>query len=323
MRALVLAAGLGTRLRPLTHQLPKPLLPVAQPGGRVGVVAGSSLAALARAGCEAAALNLHWLPETIPAHFGAEQHGMPLVYSREAEILGTLGALTPLRAFLRAGGEEFVLVNGDSLCDWPLAELLARHRQCGAEVTLLTLTAPADTRLGGGLGLDDEGRVVQLRQLPAAGAVARRCDFAGCHVIATRLLRELPEGPGDILEGLYQKVLGRGGHIASLANDRPWHDLGDPGRYLAAIGDGAVSPLATMGPGAAATGSVVDREAELGEGARVAGSILCRGVSIGAGAVVARSILGPGAVAPAGARWTDVLVSGAQVLQLPRSGSSP
>lgn len=322
MRALVLAAGLGTRLRPLTNHLPKPLLPVASPGGGITTVAGASLASLARAGCAAAALNLHWLPEQIEAHFGAEQFGMPLFHSREEEILGTLGALHPLRGFLAAGGEEFLLVNGDSLCDWPLEEMLAKHRQSGAEATLLTLSAPADARLGGGLGLGDDGSVVQLRQMPAAGKVATRRDFAGCHVIASRLLREVPKGPGDILEGLYQKVLERGGRIATVANDRSWHDLGDPRRYLEAVGEGAISPLAEIA--GAVERSVVERGAKVEEGARVASSILCAGARVGKGARVERSILGLGAELAAGAVLEDaVLTRGAQVLQLIRSGSSP
>lgn len=310
MRALVLAAGLGTRLRPLTEYLPKPLLPVPAPVGgaaaRVTTVAGASLEALARIGCEAAALNLHWLPEQIPARLGAEQFGMPLVYSREREILGTLGALHPLRDFLGAGQDDFfLLVNGDSLCDWPLAELIARHRRTGAEATLLALAAPPDPRLGGGLGLGEDGRVAQLRQLPAQGEVARRRDFAGCHVISRELLKDVPQGAGDILEGLYQRVLERGGIIETLEQKGPWHDLGDPGRYLAAVGKGGVSPLATLREGVEIAASVVDRDAFIGNGARLHNCVVGQGARIGGNAVLERVILAPGAKVKAGARLAE------------------
>lgn len=310
MRALVLAAGLGTRLRPLTHHLPKPLLPIPRRGGRgVGTVAGATLEILAPH-CEAAALNLHHLGEKIERHFGREQNGLPLHYSQESELLGTLGPLHPLRHFLEAGGDTFLLVNGDSLCPWPIAELIARHRETGADATLLVLPTPPDTRLGGGLGLGQDGEVVQLRQMPARAEVAKRRDFAGCHVISTQLLDEVPEGPGDILEGLYQKLLESGGKIATfeLGADTPWHDLGNPERYLAAIGENGLSPLAEIGQGAEITKSVVDREAKVGEGAQLDNCVLCAGAEIGAGARLRRAILGPGARVAAGVEIADTQV---------------
>jgi len=120
-RAVVLAAGFGRRLRPLTDWLPKPLLPVC---GKPVVL--HTLEALAAAGCEATALNLHHLGEPIRRRLGDDFEGMPLTYSEEPEILGTLGALYPLRDFI-AGAEHLLIVNGDSLCRWPLAGLLRRH----------------------------------------------------------------------------------------------------------------------------------------------------------------------------------------------------
>ena len=122
LRAVVLAAGLGTRLRPLTGTQPKPALPVA------GVpVAGRTLALLAQAGCESAAVNLHHLGDRMRAALGDSVAGMPLVYSEEEEVQGTLGALWPLRDFC-ATADTLVVVNGDSLCRWPLARLLRAHR---------------------------------------------------------------------------------------------------------------------------------------------------------------------------------------------------
>jgi NDP-sugar pyrophosphorylase family protein len=330
MRALVLAAGLGTRLRPLTLYLPKPLLPVPAPGvvvaARATTVAGATIEALARAGCQAAALNIHHLAPQIVSGFGRQQFGMPLVYSHEPQILGTLGALHPLRRFLEGGGGDFfLLVNGDSLCDWPFAELIEHHRRTGADATLLTLAAPPDQRLGGGLGLGEDGRVVQLRQLPARGEVARRRDFAGCHVISCRLLEKVPEGEGDIVEGLYQKVLERGGRIETLEQNGPWHDLGDPGRYLAALGEGAISPLAEILQDAEISGSLVDREAKLGNGVKLDNCVVCHGARIGGHAHLERVILAPGARVVAGKHYSDgMLLPGEdQLRQWARSGSSP
>ncbi|NJL29677.1 MAG: nucleotidyltransferase family protein, partial [Thermoanaerobaculia bacterium] len=127
----MLAAGYGSRLRPLTSFVPKPLLPI---GGQP--VVGHTLRRLARAGCEAAALNLHHLAETIPRALGESYWGLPLVYSHELEILGTLGALWPLRDFLRRA-DVILLANGDSLCRWPLRRLVRHHLESAADATLL------------------------------------------------------------------------------------------------------------------------------------------------------------------------------------------
>lgn len=308
MRALVLAAGLGTRLRPLTHHLPKPLLPVPRRGG-VGTVAGATLEALAPY-CDAVALNLHHLGEKIESHLGKEQNGLPLLYSPEPELLGTLGPLHELSPFLGGRGDDFLLVNGDSLCDWPLEDLIRRHRRTGAEATLLVLPTPPDEKLGGGLGLDENGDVVQLRQMPPRAEVQKRRDFAGCHLISASLLREIPQGPGDILEGLYQKLLERGAKIATveLEAQRPWHDLGTPERYLAAITKTAFSPLAEIGIGFEITNSVIDRDARVGAGAHLENCVLCAGAIVGEGARLKRVIVGPGAQVPARAKMVGSMV---------------
>ncbi|HEX2644211.1 MAG TPA: sugar phosphate nucleotidyltransferase, partial [Thermoanaerobaculia bacterium] len=120
VRALVLAAGLGTRLRPLTDATPKPLLPVA------GVpILGHTLAQLAAVGCEAVAMNLHYHGDQIRRRFGDDFAGMPITYSEEPVLLGTLGAFDPLRE-LFAPADLIILINGDSLCRWPLRRMIRR-----------------------------------------------------------------------------------------------------------------------------------------------------------------------------------------------------
>ena len=115
IRGFVLAAGYGERLRPLTHFLPKPLLPIAgEP------VIGHTLRTLAAARCEAVAVNLHHLPEAIPRQLGTSYHGLPLAYSFEEEIQGTLGALHPQLDFL-AAADLVLLVNTERASTPPFA----------------------------------------------------------------------------------------------------------------------------------------------------------------------------------------------------------
>ena len=140
LRGLVLSAGFGTRLRPLTHTVPKPLLPICgEP------IAGWTLRRLGKVGCESAVLNTHYLADQIPAYFGASYYGLPLRFSFEPEIQGTYGALLGPREHLQEA-DAVLMVNGDSLCRWPLKRLVRRHLKTGADVTLLLHRRAPDDR---------------------------------------------------------------------------------------------------------------------------------------------------------------------------------
>ncbi len=296
---MVLTAGHGMRLRPLTLFVPKPLLPVCgEP------VVGHTLRQLARLGCQAAVLNLHHLPEAIPAHLGKSYFGLPLRYSPEAEIQGTLGALYPQRGFL-AAGDPVLVVNGDTLCRWPWRRFLRRHLRSQADVTLLLHRRPPDESLGGTVGVGAGGRVVQLRDSVPQGKVVRQCVFAGAHLLSPAVLDRLTAGPGDIIESLYLPLLREGKRIMGCLTAARWHDLGTPERYLRANLDWArsrwlrwrhrsrISPLANVHPTAVVVRSIVDAGAVVGEGARLEGSVLLPGAEVAAGSWIRGSILGP------------------------------
>jgi NDP-sugar pyrophosphorylase family protein len=303
-RALVLAAGHGTRLRPLTEQLPKPLLPVL---GRT--LLERTLAALAGVGCEAVAINLHHLADAIPAALGDRYEGVPLHYSHEREILGTGGAFVPLRGFF-AGCGEVLLVNGDSLCDWPLEGLLARHRHTGAAATLLLAGRPDPRPFGGGIGIDRRGKVTAIRRDRAFGDVARRHVYAGAYVLRPELIARLPEGPSDSMNDLFLPLLAEGGGpLAALVTWRRWHDLGTPARSLDGVRDWArletrrdtwVSPSARVAPTARLRGSVVEAGARVGSGAGLRHALVMPGATVGAGCDLSGVIVGPGVELPPG-----------------------
>jgi NDP-sugar pyrophosphorylase family protein len=313
LRALVLAAGRGERLRPLSDELPKPLLPVA---GQPLVV--HTLDELARAGCAAAALNLHHLGGAIRGALGESFRRMPLVYSEEPELLGTGGALPPLAEFLGAA-ETVLVVNGDSLCRWPLARLLAAHRRSGAAATLLVHRSADPRAFGGGVALE-RGRVVAFRRASlvwAAAAVHR--VFAGAAALKPELLARLPPGRSDIVAALYEPLLAEGAVIGAVETARPWHDLGTPRRYL----EGALAraleglpprarwlaPGAQVGRGARVRRAMVESDVSLGAGARVERALVLAGALVGAGAVVRDAVLGPGVVVEEGARVEGTLLT--------------
>lgn len=306
VRALVLAAGFGVRLRPLTLFLPKPLLPVA------GVpVAGHTLRQLAKAGCELAVLNLHHLAAKIPEHFGRTYFGMPLRYSVEEEIQGTYGALFAPRRWLR-DAEAVVLVNGDSWSDWPLARMIRQHVRSGVDVTLLLHKRQPDAALGGGVGVGVDGRIVSLRDSEPIAPTRRHHVFAGLHVLSPKILDLLRSGPGDIITDLYLPLLREGGRIQAFQMRSAWHDLGTPGRYFAATQDALGgpfrwlaggsehrSPLARVHEGAIVRQSALEADVEIGERVEVDRSILLDGARIGAGSNIRECILGPGVRLPA------------------------
>lgn len=314
VRALVLAAGRGERLRPLTDELPKPALPVA---GRP--LAAWTLDELAAVGCEAAAVNLFHLGERLRERLGENHRGMPLRYSPEPQLLGTLGALAPLRDFL-ADCDVALVINGDSLCRWPLRALLERHRASGAAATLLLAARAEPRRFGGGVRVAADGRLLALRRGSlVAGASRRGVVFAGAQALAPRLLARVPEGPGDLVTGLYEPLIAAGETLQTLPTRRSWHDLGTPRRYLAGALERALHGLPAGGARRAAESAVaagarlrrvaLETGAVIGAGARVEEALLLPGARIGAGARARRVLLGPGAELPAGADAEELLLT--------------
>lgn len=297
LRAVVLAAGHGMRLRPLTEKLPKPLLPV-----RGRPILAHTLEQLAAWGCESAAINLHHLGDTIPAALGDEWAGMPLVYSREPELLGTLGALAALRDFIEPAS-EIILVNGDSLCRWPFGALMRRHRRRGSHATLLFAAGADPANFGGGVGLDKENRVVDFGIGEESPDAVRRHVFAGAHILSPEILMNLEVRTSDIVRDLYVPMLADGANIEAVLSRRPWHDLGTPGRYL----EGALEPPRNGWRKSPA--GWTSAEARVDEKAQVEDSLVEKDVQVLAGCDVRRSMLLPGARLAPGCRIEEAIVN--------------
>jgi NDP-sugar pyrophosphorylase family protein len=312
---VVLAAGFGTRLRPLTLSLPKPLLPVAG-----APVLAHTLLALRKAGCDEVAINLHYLGEKIASRFGSEFEGMPIRYSREKTIQGTLGALLPLRDFL-GECDLAVVVNGDSLAPWPLAKLLRHHQQRSPEATVMVSSRARVEDYGGGIGLARDGQVTSFRpdsataRAPDPGtavevAPVRRRVFAGAQVLSPDLLRPVSKTPSDLVTDLYEPLLAEGARVEALESHEFWFDLGTSRRYLegvlgwAARGRwgrrGWISPEADVSPDSSVRSSVLEAGVTVARGARIRRSLVLSGTSIGAGCRVTDSVLGAAVSLPSG-----------------------
>jgi mannose-1-phosphate guanylyltransferase len=301
---MVLCAGLGTRLRPLTERVPKPAVPVAN----VPLVRWS-LALLRGAGVRRAVVNLHHLPEVMEreARAAAAALGMELAVSREPVIAGTGGALREARALLEGAG-TVLLLNGDVLFDVDLAAALSVHRASGALATMVLLPMPAGGRYAA-VEVDPGGAVRRIAgSFGPGGEGLTPLHFAGVHVLSPALLDRVPAAPFecDINRHVYPPLMAAG-QVRGLLVDGYWNDLGAPDRYLAAHADllaGRVPPAPF--DGIDPFGGSEDR----GAGVRVARDVridpaatLVGPVLLGAGALVeAGARVGPNAVAGAGCR---------------------
>ena len=283
--ALVLAAGLGTRLRPLTFSRAKAAVPVA---GTPLIC--RQLRALAAAGVRDAVVNLHHRPETVAAVVGdGAALGCRVRYSWERTVLGSAGG--PRRA-LPLLDDRFFVVNADTLCAVDFGALLDRHRASGAVVTLAVTAHPAPHRYGGVLA-DAGGRISGFA--PAGGAAGPDLPwhFVGVQVAEAAVFRGLPDGvPAATVGGLYDTLLANGRAMAVHEVGSPFHDIGTPADYAAtalAVAEAEGRPPVQIG----------DRSVVHPTG-RVERSILWDDVTVGADCVITGCVLADGVRLPAG-----------------------
>ncbi len=299
MNAMVLAAGLGTRLLPLTGRRPKCLMPVMN-----RPLLGWWLARLAAWGAARAVVNTHHLAPLVRAWL-AEYHsaGLEVRESHEPLILGTGGGLVAARESL--GPQPFLLVNSDVLAADDLRPLLA-HR---AETDALAVLGLVDDPRFNTVALDGQGRVLgfQGQDLPAEPAFWR--TYAGLAALHPNLLDYLPAaGFSTLVEGL-SAALAAGRLVRGLALPGFWDDLGTPEHLLALhhrlIQDPppGLRDLAPAGPLVRGDGSLIDPAARI-EGFCVLG----QNARLEAGALVRDSLLLPGAVVTAGARVSGAVL---------------
>lgn len=220
-RALILAAGLGTRLGELSDERPKPLLPVCDvPLIRYAV------AILRGAGIDEIAVNLHHRGELIRAELGDGFH-----YSEEREILGTGGGIVKIADWLTNGGRDsFVVVNGKIVSNIDIAATLRHHDATNAVATMVLREVP-DAEKWGAIHVDDSGRVTRI--VGHGTLSAHACMFTGVHVISPRLVARLPAtGESDSIRQGYIPALDDGERIEGIRYGGYWHEHSTPARYL-------------------------------------------------------------------------------------------
>ncbi len=303
--AFLLAAGFGTRLRPLTLDRPKPLVPLC------GLpLLDQAVARLMAQGFDSAVVNAHHLPEQVERW--ADAHGFPLTVSLEAPaILGTGGGLRHARPLL---ADRFVVVNGDVLADVDLRGLIDRLDDRIGTVMALRDGGPEY----GIVAFDETDTVVDLVGLasaPAEGAVDRHRHFTGIYALDQRVLDHVPEGEACIVRTAWSALVPER-RVGAWRHDGIWVDLGNPTLYLEA-NRGALAgelPLALDPFPLAAFATRGERtwgdRGLLHPSVQVAGPAwIGQGADIGAGAHLGPGVvIGPGARIGRGARLRDTVV---------------
>jgi mannose-1-phosphate guanylyltransferase/mannose-1-phosphate guanylyltransferase/phosphomannomutase len=306
---MVLAAGLGTRLRPLTYEITKPMVPVLD-----RPVMEHILDLLDRHSFGEVIANLHYFPETIREHFGER-----LTYSDEPELLGTAGGVRRCAEFF--GEEPFLVVSGDALTDIDLQAFAARHREAGGIATLAVKQVP-DTREYGVVLHDSDGRVTGFQEKPAPEDALSDLGNCGIYMFDPRIFDYFPQRPFvDWAQDVFPVLLERDVpfHIHELREY--WNDVGS----LAELRQGTFDALQghlrlqiegeEVRPGVIAAGGAqlgedtetdglvwIGRDVQIGAGVRLMGPlVLGDGARVGDGAQLRSSIVFPGTEVAAGA----------------------
>jgi mannose-1-phosphate guanylyltransferase / phosphomannomutase len=337
MKAVIMAGGKGTRLRPLTSNQPKPMIPITNVPCMEHVVK-----LLKRHGFEDMLATLQFMPEYIRDYFGnGSGWGVEMEYSVEDDPLGTAGSVKFAQDRLR---ERFVVVSGDVLTDADLGKAVSFHEERGAEITLVLKEVEDPSEFGIVVVDDEDGRVRRFLEKPEEGEVFSYTANTGIYVVEPVVLEHIPEGrEHDFSEDLFPEFLEEGRPMYGYVMEGYWQDIGNIGQYMdanRAVLDGKVEGVLPPGE-QPREGVYVGRgevEAEvgalegpvvLGSGVRIApdarvgpGSVLGPNVSVESGASVVGSIVAEGSSIGEGAELDGALVgrscrvgSGARLLE--------
>jgi mannose-1-phosphate guanylyltransferase/phosphomannomutase len=225
VKAVIIAGGLGTRLRPLTYNTPKPIVPVAN----VPFVV-HQIEHLVTHGVTEIILNLHYLSNEIKKILNdGKQWGIKINYSIEEHPLGTAGAVKNAEQFFDKG--PMIVFNGDILTDINISKLVSYHQEKNARVTL-ALTEVEDPTSFGLVLTDKDGRVNKFIEKPNWGMVTAKTINAGIYVIDPKIFKEVPKGQEYSFERqLYPSLLAKGERVYGYLSGAYWIDIGNPEKY--------------------------------------------------------------------------------------------
>lgn len=297
MQAIILAGGMGTRLRPLTYTVPKPMLPV---GGRPALA--HLVESLAQAGCDEVIVTTNYLAELISAKLALMGLPIPVDCVKEDKPLGTAGCIRNLYDRLQ---DEFIVVQGDAVSDIDYGAFLKHHRSTNADVSIATMRV-ADVREFGIVATDEEGRITRFQEKPRPEEAFSNQANSGFYVVKKTMFEGVPDHtPYDFARQLFPILMEQGARFYAYEMTGYWVDIGRVGNYIEGnlhqirgkaqvasdvhipedtilippyvIGGGAkIGSRCTIGPGV-----IVGARCSVGDGSHLSKAVLYDDVSIG------------------------------------------
>jgi NDP-sugar pyrophosphorylase family protein len=326
MRAMILAAGFGTRLRPLTNLMPKPLAPVAN-----RPVMGHVLALLERHGVGEVIANVSYMPEALREAFGdGSGYGVSLEWSEEPAPLGTAGGVANAADFLTSGGDDcFCVISGDALTDVDLTALIEAHRSSGAVATLACKQVDDPSEFGV-IVTDSDGRIEGFQEKPSPGDQLSNLANCGIYVFDNSIFdhfppagHKSPAGPDDQPDGfvdwamdVFPDLLAGEAEMRAHEITDYWNDIGSLDELLTSNHDALRGLVRVDMPGEqAAEGITVVGQPDLAEAKLDPPVLIGEGVHFGSGCEIhGPTAIGDGAEIGEGATVVEsVLLAGARV----------
>jgi mannose-1-phosphate guanylyltransferase len=322
MKAMALAAGKGTRLFPLTGEIPKPLAPVVDTP-----IMGHIFGLLARHGIDEVHVNIHYLAGALLEAYGEESRtdGMTVRLNREDELLGTAGGVKRLADRF---DDTFVVVSGDALTDIDIGGLVAFHKEKGALATI-ALRRVYDTSEFGVVETDEDCRILGFQEKPNPEEAISTLANTGIYVLEPRALEYIPEDTFfDFAKDVFPQFLENGERFVGYQGDFYWSDIGTLEAYRQAQYDVLSGKVGVEIPGEKrAEGLWVGEDAQIHRAANIEGqavigrdAVVGRGVTLSGDvtvgtdcwvrpdATIKRSILLPGSTVGDGAYLEDCIV---------------
>ena len=299
-KGMILAAGRGTRLGPLTEYIPKPLLPVAN-----RPVMAMGIHTLCRLGITTICANVSYLGEQIMTTFGdGHTFGAELHWSPEVEPTGTAGGVKRMQPLL--WDDTLVIIAGDAMLDLDLAPLLAAHRTRQAFATLATVPV-ADPSEYGVVVTEADGRIVSFQEKPPAGTEISRQANTGIYIFEPVIFDLIPASEFcDFAMNVFPEVLRRGLPFFAVPVEGYWTDVGNPCDYLQANLDYLAGHIRVEGRGQRVNGSLIARDA-ITAGAKFTDCIIGDGVVLPRDSELTRCVVWSGAVIPHAVQAADTV----------------
>ena len=325
MKALILAGGFGTRLRPLSCTRPKLMFPVVNRD-----LLDWTLERLSRSGVDRVILAVNHMAEALERSFRYSRYGMEIVYSRESRPLGTGGPIKNAEGFLIEDGEPFFVLNGDVFSDLDYGKLYELHKDSDATATIALCEVEDPSRFGV-VELSEKSQVMKFVEKPKPEEAPSKLVNAGVYVLNPGVLKIIPYGRKVSTEREVFPVFAREGSLYGYRFDGLWIDIGVPEDFflanrmmldrlaadnplmekkvnvhkkakvaaLSAVGEGSkVAEDAVIGPY-----TVVGRNVEVGKGSRIDGSIIFQDTVVESFASIRGAIVGEGAII---GRWVKI-----------------